>query len=95
MPTLEDQSLTQPNSSAMATQSQLLQDVASLDVKSLFNRGVYSFVILWAYYMGGVDEMIFRGNEADWEASLKTTGVFMVTNELGAMVRRQFPQLIL
>lgn len=95
MPGLEDQSLTQPNSSAMATQSQLLQDVASLDVKSLFNRGVYSFVTLYLYYMGGIDEMIFRGDEGDLEAAAKTTGVFMATSELGAMLRRTFPQLVL
>jgi hypothetical protein len=95
MPSLEDQVQQRPSTDAVSTQNQLLQDIVSLDVKSLFNRGVHSFIVFYIYFMTGLDEQLFRGNESDMEAAAKTVFLTEATGQLTAMVRRMFPQLIL
>lgn len=94
-PSLEDQVQMPPPSNSTSTQNQLLQDIIQLDVRSLFNRGVHSWIVLYLYFMGGVDEMLFRGNEGDAEAALKTVVLFEATGQITAAARRMFPQLIL
>jgi hypothetical protein len=95
MPSLEDQIQTRPSTDAVATQNQLLQDIVSLDVKSLFNRGIHSFIVYYLYFMAGVDDMLFRGNEGDIEASAKMVLLSEGISQLTSAVRRMFPQLIL
>jgi hypothetical protein len=95
MPSLEDQVQMSPPVNSVSTQNQLMADIANLDIRSLYNRAIHSYVVTYLYFMLGIDEQLFRGNESDWEAAGKTVGLMMVTDQITAAARRMFPQLIL
>ena len=72
-----------------------LSDLYSLDVRTIYNKTISSFLILYGMFYLDVDRMVFSPGDSDMMLALKNAGVYQVVDSLGAMVRRQFPGIIM
>jgi hypothetical protein len=72
-----------------------LSDLYSLDVRTIYNKTISSFLILYGMFYLDIDRMIFSAGDSDMMLALKNAGVYQAVDSLGAMVRRQFPGIIM
>jgi hypothetical protein len=91
---LEDNNLT-PAVAGGSTAPVSLADFYALDLKTIYNKSISSFLVLYAMFYFNLDAMVFTGADSDLMLALKNTFVLQGVEALGASVRRQFPQLIM
>ena len=91
---LEDNNLT-PAIAGGNTAPVSLADFYALDIKTIWNKSISSFLVLYGMFYLDLDAMIFNPGDSDLILALKNTAVLQATEALGASVRRSFPQLIM
>ena len=91
---LEDAGYTQDNQ-AGSTQNVVMADIFNLDWRSVFNKSIHTFLVNYALYYWDLDRMIFSPADTDVMLAVKNTALIQAIDYSGAMLRKQFPQLVI
>ena len=91
---LEDNNLTPAVAGGHSTPVSLA-DFYALDLKTIYNKSISSFLVLYAMFYFDLDASVFSPGDTDFMLALKNTAVLQAVEAIGANVRRAFPQLIM
>jgi hypothetical protein len=72
-----------------------LSDLYSLDLKTIYNKTIFQFLVQWGMYSFDIDQMIYTGAESDVMLAAKGVAVTQLTDVAGAFLRQQFPGLVM
>ena len=72
-----------------------LADITNLDIRTIYNKTIYTFLANWGMFYLNLDDMIFNPADENYVTALKATAVSVGIDLAGSALRRQFPMLIM